>query len=140
MQGYRSWAQKVNSSRLWASISRRTELPSRISSFVSARALSNDRPHPNPPAKSVVVSQTRTSSSGIPLSAWHRHLPLPIPPRHSLALRSSNTSRSSFPCVLFQAVFHEKPPSSRDLPAGNSCRQNLLREKSRPLLVREEDS
>lgn len=49
-------AQKVNSSRLWASISRRSKLLpfSYLSAFVSARALSNDRPHPSPRAKSVV--------------------------------------------------------------------------------------
>lgn len=94
-------------SPLATDLSRRTERisPSSYLLFrLSARALSNDRPHPSPPAKSVVESQTRTSSSGIPLSAWHRHLLLLSPSARSTTLGDDRTQTAIlvFHCVSFQ--------------------------------------
>lgn len=89
-------AQKVNSSRLWASISRRSKLLpfSYLSAFVSARALSNDRPHPSPRAKSVVgianayIFLRNSSSFGIATFLPPTRPTAPSPSRNDLLVSS----------------------------------------------------
>lgn len=90
--------REANSSRLWASISRRTELPSRISPFVSGAGiiLRSTTPEPSSEIRRGIASAyifLRNSSFGLASP--------PSPPRFH---RSPPQRGSSFPCVLFPAL------------------------------------